>query len=75
MYLCSVCQTDLTKPVTVCGVCLKKYGQCTDEWFIEAVKIEDRRRKSNDKFDKNETVFSDLDADSKRYLEDTLYSY
>jgi len=75
MYLCSVCQTELSMPVTVCGACLKKYGQCEEDWFIEAIKIEDRRRKSNAKFDKNETVFSDLDIDTKRYLEETLYSY
>ena len=75
MYLCSACQEELTIPVTVCGSCLKKYGQCTEEWFIEAVKIEDRRRKSNAKFDKNETVLSDLDIDTQRYLEDALYSY
>ena len=75
MYLCSVCQADLTKPVTVCGACLKRYGQCTEEWFVEAVKIEDRRRKANARFDKNETVISDLDADARQYLDSKLYSY
>jgi len=61
-------------PVTVCGICLKEYGQCTDEWFVDAVKIEDRRRKANAKIDKNETVFSDLDIDTQRYIENFLYS-
>ena len=75
MYLCSVCQVDLTKPVTVCGCCLKTYGQCTEEWYLEAVKTEDRRRKANAKFDQNETVLSDLDADARRYLDSKLYSY
>ena len=75
MYLCSVCQADLTKPVTVCGHCLKEHGQCTDEWFVNAVKIESKRRRDNARFDKHETVFSDLDADARRYLDDALYSY
>jgi len=65
----------LTKPVTVCGTCLKKYGQCTDEWYVEAVKTERKRRRDNARFDNNETVFSDLDADTRQYLDGKLYSY
>ncbi len=75
MYLCSVCQAKLSIPVSVCGTCLKKYGQCTTEWFIEAIRIEDKRRKDNARFDRGETVFSDLDADTRQYLDDSLYSY
>ena len=75
MYLCSVCQASLTKPVTVCAYCLKKYGQCIDEWYIEAVKTERKRRRDNARFDNNETVFSDLDADARQYLDGKLYSY
>ena len=75
MYLCSVCQAKLTIPVSVCGACLKKYGQCTDEWYVEAIRIEDTRRKASSRFDNNETVFSDLDADTRQYLDSNLYSY
>ena len=75
MYLCSVCQAKLSIPVSVCGACLKTYGQCADVWYIEAIRIEDRRRKDNARFDRGETAFSDLDADTRQYLDDSLYSY
>ena len=75
MCLCSVCGVELAISTAVCAVCLKKYGQCTEQWFIEALRLESERREYIDDLGESETAFSDLSAKEKHLVENTLYSY
>ncbi len=75
MYLCSVCEAELMLPVVVCDACLKEHGQCTDEWFVEAIKIEAARRAARANLGESETALSDLDPEEKILVDNILYSY
>jgi len=46
-------------------------GLAWARWLINDVRNE---RYSNGEFDKNETVISDFDTDTQRYIENVLYS-
>lgn len=59
----------------MCGFCYGIYGDCTDEWFTEAIRIEDRQRYRNARFYEKETVITDLPPSLRKQIEETLYSY
>ena len=74
MYFCSICQCSLTRPITMCGSCYRKYNHCRDEWFTEAARIEDRQRYRNARFYEKETVITDLPPSLRKQIEEELYS-
>ena len=74
MYLCSVCGAEIAISTAVCAICLKKYGQCTERWFVEVLRLESERREYIDDLGESETAFSDLLAEEKHLVDNLLYS-
>ena len=72
---CAVCGCPVMDSILACVQCVNETNTRKLDWARWLINDVRNERYSNSEFDKNETVLSDLDIDTQRYLEDALYSY